>query len=64
MDQDIARRTLHQRAQAAALKLCRRHEKVPPDVRTMISFWQGSLVAADRAARALLAYAGEPESST
>src|SRR5262249_7164216 len=58
------RTPLHERAQRAALKLCRRYEKVPQDVRTVISFWQASRASAERAARALLAYAGEPESET
>ena len=52
------RTQLHRRAHDVALKLCKRFaRRLPEDVRTVISFWQSSVLAGDCAAEQLVAYA-------
>jgi hypothetical protein len=54
----IPRALLHQRAHGVALRLCARFAKgLPEDVRSVVSFWQSTMLAGDRAAEQLLAYA-------
>ena len=53
-----ARAELHARAYAVAVRLCARFAKgLPEDVRTVVSYWQSSVLAADDTAEQLLAYA-------
>ena len=51
------RARLHERAHDTALKLVTRYTpKLPDDVRTVVGYWQGLVLAGDRAAEQLLAY--------
>ena len=48
---------LHQRAHDVATKLCKRFaQRLPEDVRSVVSFWQSSLLAGDQAAGQLIGY--------